>query len=87
MQSRDLYRALLRAFRSLRNTNVDSGTSTFGDNKGEIFIACGRPRPPLKPGHLSVVTHGPAPMLAIGIIAIFLVVILGLNKFEFGRFD
>ena len=31
--------------------------------------------------------NGPAPMLAIGIIAIFLVVILGLNKFEFGRFD
>jgi hypothetical protein len=27
------------------------------------------------------------PMLAIGVIAIFLVVILGLNKFEFGRFD
>jgi len=26
-------------------------------------------------------------MLAIGVIAIFLVVILGLNKFEFGRFD
>jgi hypothetical protein len=32
-------------------------------------------------------SHGPAPMIAIGIIAIFLVVILGLNKFEFGRFD
>jgi len=31
--------------------------------------------------------NGPAPMIAIGIIAIFLVVILGLNKFEFGRFD
>jgi len=26
-------------------------------------------------------------MVAIGVIAIFLVVILGLNKFEFGRFD
>jgi hypothetical protein len=26
-------------------------------------------------------------MLAIVVIAIFLVVILGLNKFEFGRFD
>jgi len=26
-------------------------------------------------------------MIAIGIIAIFLVVILALNKFEFGRFD
>jgi hypothetical protein len=26
-------------------------------------------------------------MLAIGVIAIFLLVILGLNKFEFGRFD
>jgi len=26
-------------------------------------------------------------MLAIGVIAIFLAVILGLNKFEFGRFD
>ena len=31
--------------------------------------------------------NGPAPMIAIGIIALFLVVILGLNKFEFGRFD
>lgn len=30
---------------------------------------------------------GPKPMLAIGVIAIFLAVILGLNKFEFGRFD
>lgn len=30
---------------------------------------------------------GAASMIAIGIIAIFLVVILGLNKFEFGRFD
>ena len=32
-------------------------------------------------------SHGTAPMLAIGVIAIFLVIILGLNKFEFGRFD
>ncbi len=31
--------------------------------------------------------NGPTLMLAIGVIAIFLVVILGLNKFEFGRFD
>jgi hypothetical protein len=31
--------------------------------------------------------NGPVPMVAIGIIALFLVVILGLNKFEFGRFD
>jgi DMSO/TMAO reductase YedYZ heme-binding membrane subunit len=31
--------------------------------------------------------NGPAPMIAIGIIALFLVVILALNKFEFGRFD
>ena len=31
--------------------------------------------------------NGPTLMLAIGVIAIFLAVILGLNKFEFGRFD
>jgi hypothetical protein len=31
--------------------------------------------------------NGPAPMLAIGIIAIFLIINLALNKFEFGRFD
>ena len=31
--------------------------------------------------------HGPKPMLAIGVIAIFLGVICALNKFEFGRFD
>jgi hypothetical protein len=31
--------------------------------------------------------NGHTLMLAIGVIAIFLVVILGLNKFEFGRFD
>lgn len=31
--------------------------------------------------------NGSKLMVAIGVIAIFLVVILGLNKFEFGRFD
>jgi hypothetical protein len=31
--------------------------------------------------------NGHTLMLAIGVIAIFLAVILGLNKFEFGRFD
>ena len=31
--------------------------------------------------------NGPTLMLAIGVIAIFLAIILGLNKFEFGRFD
>ncbi len=32
-------------------------------------------------------SNGSKLMVAIGVIAIFLVVILGLNKFEFGRFD
>jgi hypothetical protein len=41
----------------------------------------------LKPLHLSSLNNGPAPMLAIGIIAIFLGVIFALNKFEFGRID
>jgi hypothetical protein len=31
--------------------------------------------------------NGPAPMLAIGIIVVFLGVNFALNKFEFGRFD
>ncbi|WP_157223726.1 hypothetical protein [Caulobacter sp. AP07] len=47
---------------------------------------CDRGRAPLKPHHLQS-DNGPAPMLAIGIIAIFLGVNLALNKIEFGRFD
>jgi hypothetical protein len=48
---------------------------------------CGQRPPPLKPASPFSLNNGPAPMIAIGIIAIFLVVILALNKFEFGRFD
>jgi hypothetical protein len=48
---------------------------------------CGQPRAGLKPLHRFSLNNGPAPMLAIGIIAIFLGVIFALNKFEFGRID
>jgi hypothetical protein len=48
---------------------------------------CGQPPPPLKPASSFCLNNGPKLMVAIGIIALFLVVILGLNKFEFGRFD
>ena len=32
-------------------------------------------------------SHGPTLMVAIGVIALFLIVFSALNKFEFGRFD
>lgn len=46
-----------------------------------------RASPPVKAGIVFQSDNGPTLMLAIGVIAIFLAVILGLNKFEFGRFD
>jgi hypothetical protein len=46
-----------------------------------------RASPPVKAGIVFQPDNGPTLMLAIGVIAIFLAVILGLNKFEFGRFD
>jgi hypothetical protein len=49
--------------------------------------SCGRRRARLKPASPFQSDNGHTLMVAIGIIAIFLVVILGLNKFEFGRFD
>jgi hypothetical protein len=47
-------------------------------------LPCAR-RPAKAASHPS--SNRTCPMLAIGVIAIFLAVILGLNKFEFGRFD
>ena len=47
---------------------------------------CGQARAPLKPQHLFFSFWSRA-MLAIGVIAIFLGVILALNYFEFGRID
>jgi len=47
-------------------------------------------RSALAPAKARITFHsdnGSKLMVAIGVIAIFLVVILGLNKFEFGRFD
>ncbi len=52
----------------------------------EGFIACGPPRARLKPGYLQS-SHGLTLMVAIGVIALFLIVFSALNKFEFGRFD
>ena len=46
-----------------------------------------RASPPAKARIIFQSDNGHTLMLAIGVIAIFLVVILGLNKFEFGRFD
>jgi hypothetical protein len=59
------------------------------DDTGEKYAtarACGQPRAPLKPRRPLPLFRSRA-MIAIGVIALFLLVIMGLNLTEFGRID